>query len=89
MKKYIGQVIHQFLEGVISDGKINLLMHDGEESDTTLMPFYGYQRYDAPSVRNYAKFTTSFENPTYGEQCRESHGEMNLGPHSQGIRPHF
>lgn len=69
-KKYIGQVIHQFLEDVISDGKINLLMHDGEESDTTLMPFYGYQRYDAPSVRNYAKFTTSFENPTYGEQCR-------------------
>ncbi|WP_316378029.1 hypothetical protein, partial [Enterococcus faecium] len=31
-----------FLSDVIVDGKINLLMHDGEESDTTLMPFYQF-----------------------------------------------
>ena len=42
-----------FLQDVIRDKKINLLMHDGEESDTTLMPFYGYCDYFDESYRNF------------------------------------
>lgn len=31
-----------FLSDVIQDGKVDLLMHDGEESDTTLIPFINF-----------------------------------------------
>ncbi|MDD3172724.1 MAG: hypothetical protein PHF63_03555 [Herbinix sp.] len=68
-KEFINQAM-VFLPDVIKDGYINLVMHDGEESDTTLIPFYKYKSYDDGVVRNYAKFTTSQENPTYGTECR-------------------
>ncbi len=45
MKNYQKPILEQgliFLSDVIVDGKINLLMHDGEESDTTLMPFINF-----------------------------------------------
>jgi len=68
-KKFIDQA-EVFLSDVIEGDQINLLMHDGEESDTTLMPFYGYHKYDNEIYRNYLKFTMSTENPTYGTKCR-------------------
>jgi hypothetical protein len=45
-------------------------MHDGEESDTTLIPVYHYKQYDDFIYRHYLQFTMSRDNPTYGEQCR-------------------
>ncbi len=59
-----------FYPDIIEGGQVNLVMHDGEESDTTLMPFYGYKPYDDEIIRNYSKFTTSTLNPTWGTQCR-------------------
>lgn len=59
-----------FYPDIINGDTINLMMHDGEESDTTLIPFYGYKTYDDPVVRNYARFSSSEENPTYGTECR-------------------
>lgn len=68
-KKYVDQAL-TFYPDIIEGEEINLLMHDGEESDTTLIPFYGYKPYDDPVVRNYARFAASEENPTYGTECR-------------------
>lgn len=59
-----------FYPDIIEGDKVNLVMHDGEESDTTLMPFYGYKSYDDEIIRNYARFTASTENPTWGTECR-------------------
>lgn len=44
-------------------------MHDGEESDTTLMPFYGYCDYFDESYRNFVNFTVT-ENPTYDAEIK-------------------
>jgi hypothetical protein len=60
----------KYLTDVLKDGMIDLMMHDGEESDTTLMSFYKYQPYDYNVFRNYLKFSMSQYNPTYGDQCR-------------------
>lgn len=68
-KECIDQAI-TFLSDVIEGDNVNLVMHDGEESDTTLIPFYGYKQYDDTVLRNYLKFTMSEENPTYGVECR-------------------
>ena len=68
-KKYVDQAL-TFYPDIIDGDEINLMMHDGEESDTTLIPFYGYKTYDDPVVRNYARFSASEENPTYGTECR-------------------
>ena len=68
-KKYVDQAL-TFYPDIIDGNEINLMMHDGEESDTTLIPFYGYKTYDDPVVRNYARFSASEENPTYGTECR-------------------
>lgn len=57
------------LQDVVEDGKINLLMHDGEESDTTLMPFYGYCDYFDDLYRNFMNFTVT-ENPTYDAEIK-------------------
>ncbi|MGM0213698.1 glycoside hydrolase [Enterococcus sp. AZ109] len=54
-----------FLDAVIEEGKINLMMHDGEESDTTLAAFYGFQPIDDPLYQNSMRFAGSKENPTY------------------------
>lgn len=68
-KKYIDQAL-VFLPDVIKGDQISLMMHDGEESDTTLIPFYGYKPYDYYVLRNYLKFSMSTYNPTYGVECR-------------------
>lgn len=59
-----------FLTDVIKDGEINLMMHDGEESDTTLIPFYNFLPYESTILKQYAAFTTSKYNPTYSERIR-------------------
>ena len=59
-----------FLTDILQGTTANLLMHDGEESDTTLMPVYGFCQYDDTCLRNYAKFAASSYNPTYGEESR-------------------
>lgn len=68
-REYVDQA-KVFYPDIIEAGKVNLVMHDGEESDTTLMPFYGYKPYDDEVIRNYARFTASTENPTWGTACR-------------------
>lgn len=68
-KRYVDQAL-VFYPDIIQGDEINLMMHDGEESDTALMSFYGYKEYDDPTVRNYARFAASEENPTYGTECR-------------------
>lgn len=54
-----------FLEAVIEGEKIHLLMHDGEESDTTLAAFYGFLPIEDPIYQNSMQFAASLENPTY------------------------
>lgn len=56
-----------FLEAVIEGEKINLLMHDGEESDTTLSAFYDFLSVEDSVYQNSMRFAASPENPTYSE----------------------
>ena len=59
-----------FLTDVITDQKIDLKMHDGEESDTTMIPFYGFLDLKDPKYQNSMKFAASTYNPTYGANIR-------------------
>ncbi len=61
----------QYNEGVWKDGTATTLLHDGEESDVTLMPFYGFLDFFDKPYQNFAKFALSTENPNYSEN---SHG---------------
>lgn len=54
----------QYAEGVNADGTA-LLSHDGEESDTTLMPFYGYATYDDPAYQNHKRVAMTETNIYY------------------------
>ena len=58
----------QFLTDVDKNGVITLRMHDGEESDTTLLKYYGYEAGDRTTC--YGKFSSSDENPTYSSLSR-------------------
>jgi len=60
----------QFIERLIENGQINLMHHDGEESDTTLIPVYGYALYDHPTYSNYMRFSLSPANPVYNPVSR-------------------
>ena len=60
----------QFITDVNHDGEICLRMHDGEESDTTLMKYYKYQSEEQDTLKQYGQFTGSRENPTYSELSR-------------------
>jgi len=55
----------QFIEGVNRDGSVPRLTSDGEESETTLMPFYGFLPYEAAAYRNYMRFSMSTNNAQY------------------------
>jgi hypothetical protein len=55
----------QFIEGTYRDGRKPPLASDGEESDITLMPFYGFLSYDNPVYLNYMKFSLSENNVIY------------------------
>ncbi len=59
-----------FLSDVIENDKINLLMHDGEESDTTLIPFYNFLDKNNEIYINTMKFSSSANNPTYSEEIK-------------------
>lgn len=60
----------QFIGNLTKNGQINLLHHDGEESDTILMPLYGYTTYRNPTYHNYMRFSLSPANPTYNPESR-------------------
>ena len=73
VKNYQKPILEQgliFLSDVIVDGKINLLMHDGEESDTTLMPFYQFLDNKDHLYQNTMAFSASSFNPTYSEEIK-------------------
>jgi hypothetical protein len=55
----------QFIEGVNRNGKVPRMTSDGEESETTLMPFYGFLPYDDATYRNYMHFSVSTHNAQY------------------------
>lgn len=54
-----------FLSDVIKAGQIDLKMHDGEESDTTLIPLYHFLSREDPRYQNSMKFAASSYNPTF------------------------
>lgn len=60
----------QFIMNLTENGQIDLMHHDGEESDTILMPLYGYTSYDEPTYGNYMRFSLSTANPTYNAESR-------------------
>lgn len=73
VKNYQKPILEQgliFLSDVIEDGKINLLMHDGEESDTTLIPFYQFLDSKDELYHNTMDFSASPFNPTYSEELK-------------------
>ncbi len=39
--------------------------HDGEESETTLVPFYGFCKADDPMLLHHASLAMTKENPLY------------------------
>ncbi len=55
----------QFIEGVNRDGTVPRQTSDGEESDTTLMPFYGFLPYDDATYLHYMQFSMSTNNVQY------------------------
>lgn len=58
----------QFIEGINRDGSVPAMSSDGEESETTLMPFYGFLPNDDATYRNYMRFSMSPENKQYTPQ---------------------
>jgi hypothetical protein len=54
----------RFFEGADADGTL-IACHDGEETDTTLMPFYGFCEPDELALINHARLALSPENPYY------------------------
>jgi hypothetical protein len=52
-------------EGANADGSTPVLGHEGEESDTTLMPFYGFTAFDAERYRAFLRFSLSEHNRFY------------------------
>jgi hypothetical protein len=57
----------QYVEGAMAD-ESSFKLHDGEESDTTLMPFYGFCEQDEPAYLNHARLAVTPENPYYFEK---------------------
>jgi hypothetical protein len=55
----------QFIEATYRDGRAAPMESDGEESDITLMPFYGFLAWDDPIYLNYMKFSVSEHNTIY------------------------
>jgi len=57
----------RFFEGANADGSF-VMGHDGEESETTLMPFYGFCAPDDPRLLNHAALAMTVENPLYSPE---------------------
>jgi hypothetical protein len=58
----------QFIEATYRDGRPAPMESDGEESDLTLMPLYGFLSWDDPVYLNYMKFSVSEFNTIYRPQ---------------------
>jgi len=71
----------QYVEGRNADGSVPAMIHDGEEFDTTLMPFYGYCAVDFPAYHNFMRFAASPHNASF---CPETRGIVweNYGPNA-------
>ncbi len=54
----------QYIEGAFVDGTFEM-HHDGEETDTTLMPFYGYCAYDHEPHQNNCRVAMTDDNLWY------------------------
>ncbi|QHN04314.1 hypothetical protein FTO74_13790 [Granulicella sp. WH15] len=57
----------RFFEGVNKDGSF-VQGHDGEESETTLLPFYGFCKADDPRLLHHASLAMTKENPLYSPE---------------------
>ena len=55
----------QFIEATYKDGREAPMESDGEESDITLMPLYGFLSWDDATYLNYMKFSVSEYNTIY------------------------
>jgi len=55
----------QFIEAGWRDGRKAKMESDGEESDTTLMPYYGFLSQDDETYLNYMRFSMSTNNLKY------------------------
>ncbi len=60
-----GEFGKQYNAGVFVDGRETVPMSDGEESDLTLIPFYGYARNDEITYQNFMKFAMTDKNIAY------------------------
>jgi len=58
----------QFIEATYRDGRPAPMESDGEESDITLMPLYGFLPWDDPVYLNYMRFSVSEYNTIYRPQ---------------------
>ncbi|MCE5278405.1 MAG: hypothetical protein ABFD92_07300 [Planctomycetaceae bacterium] len=54
----------RFFEGANAEGTF-VAGHDGEETDTTLAPFYGFCETDEPALLTHASLALTAENPLY------------------------
>ncbi|WP_162537954.1 hypothetical protein [Granulicella sp. WH15] len=59
-----GPTGRRFFEGASADSSL-IPGHDGEESETTLMPFYGFCGPDDRRLLNHAALAMTTENPFY------------------------
>ena len=60
----------QYIEGTDADCTVPVMIHDGEETDTTLMPFYGYCERDDPAYLNFMRFAASTYNVAFNPETR-------------------
>jgi hypothetical protein len=60
----------QYIEGTDADGTVPVMIHDGEETDTTLMPFYGYCERGDPAYINFMRFAASSHNVAFNPETR-------------------
>jgi hypothetical protein len=64
-KQIYGRNGLQYLDFLNSSERVPCMVQDGEESDTTLMPIYGFLEYDDPCYKNYTRFAVSESNLFY------------------------
>ena len=60
----------QFIEGRDADGSVPAMIHDGEESDATLMPFYDYCTFNFPPYKNFNRFAKSTHNASFNPETQ-------------------
>lgn len=65
-----GKLGPQFIEGINQDGSVPSMTSDGEESETVLIPYYGFLPNDDPTYTNYMRFSISPENKQYTPQTK-------------------